>query len=58
MTRCRIGSLVKTVPYLRRSDWSTVELNGTVPDDEFIELADASCDDVVPVAQVQTPAGC
>ncbi len=30
-----------------RYGWNTVELNGTVPDDELIELVDASYDDVV-----------
>lgn len=35
------------MPYIGRYGWNTVELNGTIPDEEIIELVDTSYDDVV-----------
>jgi predicted DNA-binding protein (MmcQ/YjbR family) len=38
---------VTVIAYIGRSGWNTVRLNGGVPDDELLELVDASYDAVV-----------
>ncbi|MEU4193810.1 MmcQ/YjbR family DNA-binding protein [Kribbella sp. NPDC026611] len=38
---------VSKMPYLGRSGWNTVRLGGVVPDDEILELIDASYATVV-----------
>ncbi|MGH3941578.1 MAG: MmcQ/YjbR family DNA-binding protein [Pseudonocardiaceae bacterium] len=45
--RLRYPDTVSVMPYIGRYGWNTVELNGTVPDEEIIELVDASYDAVV-----------
>ncbi|HEY2764945.1 MAG TPA: MmcQ/YjbR family DNA-binding protein [Pseudonocardiaceae bacterium] len=45
--RQRYPDAVSVMPYIGRYGWNTVALDGTVPDDEVIELVDASYDDVV-----------
>lgn len=38
---------VGTMPYIGRSGWNTVRLGAAVPDDEILELVDASYETVV-----------
>ncbi|MGH3546964.1 MAG: MmcQ/YjbR family DNA-binding protein [Pseudonocardiaceae bacterium] len=38
---------ISVMPYIGRYGWNTVKLDATVPDEEIIELIDASYDDVV-----------
>jgi predicted DNA-binding protein (MmcQ/YjbR family) len=38
---------VSTMPYIGRSGWNTVRLDGAVPDDEILELVDASYETIV-----------
>lgn len=38
---------VSVMPYIGRSGWNTVRLGGKVPDDEILELVDASYQTVV-----------
>ena len=45
--RQRYPGTVSVMPYIGRYGCNTVELDGAVPDDEIIELIDASYDDVV-----------
>jgi predicted DNA-binding protein (MmcQ/YjbR family) len=45
--RLRYPGTVSVMPYIGRYGWNTVELDGTIPDEEIIELIDASYDDVV-----------
>lgn len=45
--RLRYPDTVSVMPYIGRYGWNTVELNGTVPDEEIIELIDSSYDAVV-----------
>ncbi len=44
--RQRYPSTISMTPYLGHYGWNSVELDGTVPNDEIIELIDASYDDV------------
>ena len=43
------------MPYIGGHGWNTVELNGTVPDDELIELVDASYDVVARLPKSRRP---
>lgn len=45
--RQRYPDSVSVMPYIGRYGWNSVELDGTVPDEEILELIDASYDDVV-----------
>ncbi|MGH4017526.1 MAG: MmcQ/YjbR family DNA-binding protein [Pseudonocardiaceae bacterium] len=45
--RQRYPGTVSVMPYIGRYGWNTVELDGTVPDEEIVELIDESYDDVV-----------
>ena len=45
--RQRYPGTISIMPYIGRYGWNTVQLDGTVPDEEIIELIDASYDDVV-----------
>ncbi|MFC0625228.1 MmcQ/YjbR family DNA-binding protein [Kribbella deserti] len=38
---------VSVMAYIGRSGWNTVKLGGSVPDDEILELVDASYDTIV-----------
>ena len=38
---------VQQMAYIGRHGWNTVRIGGAVPDDELIELADASYDEIV-----------
>jgi predicted DNA-binding protein (MmcQ/YjbR family) len=38
---------VSVMAYIGRYGWNTARLNGAIPDDEVLELVDASYDDVV-----------
>ncbi|MGH3795338.1 MAG: MmcQ/YjbR family DNA-binding protein [Pseudonocardiaceae bacterium] len=45
--RQRYPGSVSVMPYLGRYGWNSVVLDGTVPDEEILELIDGSYDDVV-----------
>ena len=45
--RQRYPEHASVMAYIGRHGWNTVTLDGTVPDDELIELVDASYDAVV-----------
>ena len=45
--RLRYPEHATVMPYIGRHGWNTVLVDGTVPDDELIELVDASYDTVV-----------
>lgn len=44
--RLRYPDVVTVMAYIGRFGWSSVTLDGTVPDDELLELVDGSCDAV------------
>lgn len=45
--RLRYPGTISVMPYIGRYGWNTVRLDGAVPEEEIIELIDASYDDVV-----------
>ncbi len=45
--RHRYPDTISVMAYIGRYGWNSVRLDGKVPDDEVIELVDASYDDVV-----------
>ena len=45
--RDQYPGLATTAPYVGRSGWNSVRLEGTIPDDEVRELVDASYEAVV-----------
>jgi len=45
--RLRYPHAVSVMAYIGRYGWNTVSTDGTVPDDELLELVDASYDAVV-----------